>query len=247
MAAQASSSMAPTPMAVSGLGELPDLTSLLGAGMMVRPGAPVAAAFAGQKLGASSASVVSATSTATVAAQPDGRACATCQVKDSDPDRVVTSMTMKWGYPPDPSTHRNVGRICFYCNRVWQARYKQKYRNLDSFVQALGNDLSLVQVFGHWRDMAVTLMQEKGRHDIKVTWGEEASVRQVVKRLSGEVRLEDPTDIILAPEVQPTNKSTYTNTNKTTHFLRTTGGNTATPCPTDSGTAILRWAMLKVT
>lgn len=132
--------------------------------------------------------------------QPDGRACPTCQAKDSDPDRVLPHMTMKWGYAPDPNSGRNVGRLCYYCHRVWTARFKQKYKSLDSFTQALGGDLSLVQVFQHWLNMGIGLMQELKRHDIKISWGDEATARQVTKKMASEVRVEEPEDVILAPE-----------------------------------------------
>ena len=78
---------------------------------------------------------------------------------------------MRWAYPPCPTTKRNSGYICYYCQRVWSARFKGNYASQQLFVKACGQDMELFQIFNHWLNMAVELMKEHQSNDITVKWG----------------------------------------------------------------------------
>ena len=179
---------------------LPDLESLKNDGMRVLANytKPSSAATA---CGSVSSSSGGACGKVLWVVHADGRACIVCQCKDSDPDRVfVGEVTMKWAYPPCATTKKNNGFVCYYCQRVWQARFKGKYTSLEAFVQACGQDMQLFQVFNHWLSMAVDLMRQNKSHDIKIKWGDESSVRKLVMKTAAETRLCEPEDEIIPLE-----------------------------------------------
>ncbi len=67
---------------------------------------------------------------------PDGRACITCSAKDSDPDIVYSMRTYIWNFPPNATSLKNVGCQCYYCGRVFAARFKPKYKSVTKLVEA---------------------------------------------------------------------------------------------------------------
>lgn len=170
---------------------LPDLESLLSSGMQVA--APHSRPSGSAGSAASSSGGASAKALWVV--NPDGRVCIICQCRDSDADRVFTAeCSMKWAYPPDSVSKRNRGHTCYYCLRVWQARFKGKYQSQEAFVRACGTDMQLWQVFNHWLNMAVELMKQHQDHAVTVKWGSQDEVRQLVTRQARETRIEDPED-----------------------------------------------------
>ncbi len=66
----------------------------------------------------------------------DGRVCLLCKSKDSDPDPTYTTRTLIWGYPCNMRTRRNVGQVCYYCMRTFNARFKAKYGSTTKLVEA---------------------------------------------------------------------------------------------------------------
>jgi hypothetical protein len=58
---------------------------------------------------------------------------------------------MVWGYPPDPSTRKNRGLVCYYCLRVFGARFKAKYRSVEALKSVFGTQMQVMQMFMHWR------------------------------------------------------------------------------------------------
>ena len=50
----------------------------------------------------------------------EGKACALCPRKDTDKDLVDGGPT-KWGLPPWDG--KSMGKVCYYCRRVWRANY----------------------------------------------------------------------------------------------------------------------------
>ncbi len=52
---------------------------------------------------------------------------------------------MIWAYAPNRTTRRNVGQQCLYCNRVWCARFKGKYRSVEKLVEVPGRFFSWQQ------------------------------------------------------------------------------------------------------
>lgn len=127
-------------------------------------------------------------------AQPDGRECQLCRAKDSDADPIHSDRPYAWAYPPDVTTKKNRGFTCYYCYRVFTARFKAKHKSIEGFVAAQGADMSLVQLFRHWRKIAVDIMTKCGTSNVKVKWGDEAEARQLLKRQIAETRIQDPTD-----------------------------------------------------
>jgi hypothetical protein len=169
-AASGSSSAVATPA------DLPDLNSLMQMGMHISAAPGPSSMLTGEKSrqGSSSSATASDICKTLWIVHPDGRVCLICQVKDSDGDRVfVKECYMKWAYPPDALTKKNKGFVCYYCQRVYQARFKGKFKSIEAFVQACGNDLQLFQIFNHWLNMAVDIMKQNMVHDVKIRWGDE--------------------------------------------------------------------------
>lgn len=125
---------------------------------------------------------------------------AQCEVRKSDrtgsafvPTRVlVRKWRPRWAYPPCPRTRKNRGMVCYYCNRVFTARFKAKFRSIDNIRKEFGENMETLQLFRHWRGVAVEAMMAAGSRDIIVKWGEEQEVKRLLVRNSREARLEEP-------------------------------------------------------
>ena len=69
-------------------------------------------------------------------ALPDGRRCLICDVPDAECDLVYPERTYLWAYPCDPVTRKNTGLCCYYCYRVWTARFRSLYSGIPALLEA---------------------------------------------------------------------------------------------------------------
>jgi hypothetical protein len=98
---------------------------------------------------------------------------------------------MVWGYPPDPSIRKNRGLVCYYCLRVFGARFKAKYRSVEALKSVFGTQMQVMQMFMHWRGMAVEMFQKAGNREVTVRWGDEDTTKRLISKQAMETRLED--------------------------------------------------------
>lgn len=73
--------------------------------------------------------------------KPDGRCCRLCSIKYTDPNIVSQNTIVKWGYPPLPDG-RTSDIVCWYCLRVFEARYKFKV-NIGALEQEMGKNTTV--------------------------------------------------------------------------------------------------------
>lgn len=77
---------------------------------------------------------------------PDGRACRLCDTPDDRPDHVHPDRLWAWGYPPGASG-KNQGKVCYYCFRVYQARYEPKGCSITKLVADIGTNEEIHKTF----------------------------------------------------------------------------------------------------
>ena len=179
--------------------EPPGLKDLIAQGMRIGIGRRnTGALHHGGNSGASDiSSQASGLKVKAVVAVPDGRCCILCEDPDSREDYVISDETLAWGYPPCPVTKKNTGRVCYYCDRTFNARFKAKHKTVEQLLLAFGQDITLASVFKHWRGMAIEAMVSAGNRNIKVQWGSEERIRELVIRNIRETRVEEPDDLIM--------------------------------------------------
>jgi len=92
----------------------------------------------------------------------DGRACGLCLIKDNMFDLVLLTMLVVWAYDPyiDQLDDGNwkftaQGYLCYICNRVFNNKYKAKYKSIEAFKVALGGNPDLLQEFKAWCQFVV--------------------------------------------------------------------------------------------
>ena len=122
---------------------------------------------------------------------PDGRLCRLCGAKDSDMDIVVQSSSWKWGYPLTASGH-NQGRVCFYCIRVFNARYKCKFA-ISALETEMGRNIEIRNEFMAYLDTCKQIFIKAGSHDINVDWGG-PSKKVVTQKQRSVASFEEPAD-----------------------------------------------------
>lgn len=121
--------------------------------------------------------------------KPDGRVCRLCPAKDSDQDLVDVNLLWKWGYPcnTDGSTQ---GKVCFYCVRVFNARYQYKF-SITTLQTELGSSTDTRKVFNQYLEFCKNKFVLAGTHDLKVNWEEVVVITQTDRTL---VSFEEPDD-----------------------------------------------------
>ena len=105
-----------------------------------------------------------------------GMTCTLCGVKDDAPDNILPDSKRAWGYPPDPVTGRNVGKLCLLCFRVYRARFRGKYPSVDQLKAGFGKDGDLYKLWCYWSGIAETAMKEAGSSSVRIVWGPEDAV-----------------------------------------------------------------------
>ena len=129
------------------------------------------------------------------APQPDGRKCIFCHCTDDSQDHVTASTPMKWGMPPRDG--KNDGRVCYYCRRVWRAKWKSRH-TLDAFAGVIGQDESIHSEFVQLQKFAIQKMKDAGNHDVRITakeFGAEESVLTLHNKRKVEVA-QDPDEVV---------------------------------------------------
>ena len=127
-----------------------------------------------------------------------GQICLLCGCADSEQDNIIPSMKRLWGYAVDMETGKNVGSLCRICMKVYRARFRGKYSTAERLKVAFGSDGQLFKLFKYWFDMCVKVMQQAGVHECRVTWGSEASAKELIVVRKRETRLEEPGDEVCA-------------------------------------------------
>ena len=88
---------------------------------------------------------ISTKTSVVLACKPDGRDCRCCGCLDNERDYIDLQIYILWGYK---ALHgKNQGRMCFYCMRVFKARYAGIYK-ICELVDKIGTDkeLSLIHI-----------------------------------------------------------------------------------------------------
>ena len=112
--------------------------------------------------------------------------------KDSAQDPIESHRVLGWGYPPDSSSRKNLGLVCYYCLRVFGARFKAKYKSVEILKQTFGTQMEVMQMFNHWRQMAIDLFKQHSSRDVTVRWGDADSTKRFISRQSMVTSLEEP-------------------------------------------------------
>ena len=115
------------------------------------------------------------------------------------PFSSLKGRTILWAYPPVRKARKSSGLICYYCGRAFGSRFKGKY-TIQTLKESFGSDLAQLQLFQHWRGMAVTIMVNAGTINVTIHWGTEEEAKQVIQRQIAELKIEDPTDMIMSEE-----------------------------------------------
>ena len=102
-----------------------------------------------------------------------GLSCYLCGVKDDASDNVLPDLKRVWGYPPDPATGRNVGKLCLVCLRVYRARFRGKYQTVELLKEGFGKDGDLYKLWCYWTELAEAAMKEAGSNTVRIVWGHE--------------------------------------------------------------------------
>ena len=90
--------------------------------------------------------------------------------------------------------------MCYYCQRVFQARFKAKYKSVQKLLEQFGIDVMVLRMHKHWRQVCVLATTQAGTLAVKITWGTEEDTRKLVTKQAQETRLEDPEDEIIPEE-----------------------------------------------
>ena len=62
-------------------------------------------------------------------------------------DPVIKAMFIKWGYPPNSVTGVNIGDVCWYCLKVFRARFEGRWKTYKALCDGVGEDMTLLQTF----------------------------------------------------------------------------------------------------
>ena len=103
-----------------------------------------------------------------------GLVCYLCGVKGDAPDNILLDMKRVWGYPADPATGHNMGKLCLLCvPRVYRARFRGKYQTVELLKEGFGKDGDLYTLWCYWTELAEAAMKEAGSNTVRVAWGRE--------------------------------------------------------------------------
>lgn len=130
---------------------------------------------------------------------PDGRGCGICGQKDNSEDTCDVAWMQtgqvsiigfrKWAYPPN-AAGQTVGRYCYYCIRVWSARFKAN-NSVSELKMEFVADNSKLENFIKLVNRSIEKYIEAGSRDVKCPWGE----------LEAELSVEDNTRAqVIAPD-----------------------------------------------
>jgi hypothetical protein len=110
--------------------------------------------------------------------RPDHRSCRVCRCFDDDGDEVCSVEYMCWAYPAKMG--KNQGKVCYYCHRVWQARYDGTY-TITMVITKMGLEKQFADEVLEYRRLAVTQMVANGSREPRVDW----------KAMEQKLRLQD--------------------------------------------------------
>ena len=154
--------------------------------------------------------------------EPDGRICALCPItrRDTDPDLVITNNSMKWGMNKGKKSD---GRVCFYCRRVWRARWGKTY-DLPVFINTCADQQELYSKFCKLVKFVVDKMIAAGKYEIIIKWsdfgedandttnGEQASDKRLVTHNKRSVEVaQDPDEILFLEDYKKEHGDPKTN------------------------------------
>lgn len=103
------------------------------------------------------------------ATRPDGRSCRLCGAKDDQPDIVHTDSLWPWGYTPT-ADGKNRGRVCYYCFRVYQARYEPKGCSIPQLENDVGTNDEAHKTFFAYVEQAKQIFLDHGGFDVAPDW-----------------------------------------------------------------------------
>lgn len=131
---------------------------------------------------------------AEVAAQvvPDGRICRLCAERDDGADPVMRSCSRRWGYVTKDSPPKNQGGHCYYCLRVFTARYQLAHKSLKAFLTHIGSDPGRRQEFLGHVETCIEQMKANGKWDCHIAWQPEQELSHTA---SDQQIWEEPDDL----------------------------------------------------
>ena len=110
------------------------------------------------------------TTSSTEVPSPDGRTCRLCNKADSSMDPVLPGEFRHWYYARQKG--KTQGNVCWYCGRVWLARFKHAHSTLTAMISACGQDSEMLASFLKLVGELVAKCQASGSHDIRIMQGE---------------------------------------------------------------------------
>ena len=94
--------------------------------------------------------------------KPRGCACPLCYKKESQEDEIDPTRSMMWGYSPKRDADevwRNQGSLCYYCYRVFMAKYNVQH-TVKTLITTLGADGKQLTEFSGYREICVTQLKD---------------------------------------------------------------------------------------
>ena len=130
---------------------------------------------------------------------PDGRLCKICGCKDTDPDPVCSEFPgRKWGYVVKVFKAKNTGLVCFYCMKVFEARYKiQHNMTVSKLPEWFARDQERMVTYIALVDHAIQVLKEQGNINGRVNWAlyeSSQSGKTLTVRKRSEMELAEPED-----------------------------------------------------
>ena len=128
-----------------------------------------------------------------------GRSCKLCNQKDSDTDPVLPNLPgRRWGYPLRLEGAKNSGLVCWYCTKIFEARYKIQHKlQLKQMAAWLGEKADRMAQFTICLEKGIEYMKQLGSHEGRTPWAAfdaDFSRQSLVVRNRAQVELCDAED-----------------------------------------------------
>ena len=129
------------------------------------------------------------------AATADGRCCRLCNSKDSSPDPVFPHQNRCWNYQPIHG--RTSGYYCWYCGRLFQARFKHLHKNIGALATECGKNGDLMADFSRLLSDLISRCVANKSRDLRIVAGElQQQQSSVSERNILEAGLEESDDFV---------------------------------------------------
>lgn len=103
------------------------------------------------------------------------------------------------GYPRC-AAGKNVGNLCWVCFKVYRARFRGAFPDVEALKAEFGKNGELYQMYKYWYDLALKCMIAGG-FNCRITWGTEQQARSIITSTKRRTAIEDPNDEVLPLDV----------------------------------------------